>query len=92
MSRLGKTYTFRPGYGGAPDHPVTGKVIWEHPQGRFVVLEYEAPSPFGARRLRESVKTVQGALYGASIDPGRTRIQPKPQTRAAARKRHRRGK
>ena len=92
MSRLGKTYTFRPGYGGAPDHPVTGKVVWEHPKGRFIVLEYEAPSPFGARRLRESVKIVQGALYGVSIDPGRTGIQQRPQKRAAARRTHRRDK
>ena len=92
MSRLGKTYAFRPGYAGAPGRLVTGTVVWEHPKGRFIVLEYAAPSPFGARRLRESVKIAQGALYGVSIDPGRKGIQPGPQTRAAALRTHRRDK
>lgn len=92
MSRLGKQYAFFPAYGGAPGRKALGTVVWEHPKGRFVVLEYEIESPFGARRLRESVQIVQGALYGTAIDPGRKETQAPAQKRAGGARKRRKGK
>lgn len=52
---------------GETSRTVEGKVIWQHPQGRFAVIEYEIQTLFGARRLRECVQIIRNRLDGAQL-------------------------
>lgn len=52
---------------GEASRTVEGKVIWQHPLRRFVVIEYEIQTLFGARRLRECVQIIRHRLDGAQL-------------------------
>lgn len=52
---------------GETSRTVEGKVIWQHPKGRFAVIEYEIQTLFGARRLRECVQIIRNRLDGAQL-------------------------
>lgn len=46
---------------------VDGVVVWQHPQRRFVVIEYTIKTLFGTHVMRECAKIVRNRLDGAKI-------------------------
>lgn len=52
---------------GETPRVVAGVVIWQHPKGRFVLIQYAAKTLFGTRVMRECVKIVRNRLDGARI-------------------------
>ncbi len=40
--KIGTKVTFFPKFKGTETRAVTGTVIWEHPRGRFVLVEYNS--------------------------------------------------
>ena len=44
-----------------------GVVVWQHPQRRFVLIEYEITTIFGTHRMRECQQIVRNRISGAKI-------------------------
>ena len=60
--KISTKVTFFPKFKGTETRAVTGTVIWEHPRGRFVLVEYNPKSPFGQHKIRECLQTVDGRV------------------------------
>jgi hypothetical protein len=60
--KIGKQITFRPDFPGTAGKTVTGIVVWQHPKGRYILVEYHAPALFGERKIRECLQIVGGRI------------------------------
>lgn len=52
---------------GERPQTVDGVVVWQHPQRRFVVIEYTVKTLFGTHVMRECVQIIRNRLNGAKI-------------------------
>lgn len=52
---------------GETPRVVDGVVIWQHPQRRFVLIEYVVKTIFGTHTLRECTKIIGNRLVDAKI-------------------------
>lgn len=63
----GQAVRLRITHKGETPRTVEGAVIWQHPLRRYVVVEYEIKTLFGARRLRECVQIIRNRMDGAQV-------------------------